>query len=191
MSQEIEIEFKHLLTYEQFKHIKEVLPFPEIPVVQTNYYFETKNHRLIHQSCALRIREKDESYVATLKEPHVEGILETHDVLSNAEMKIWINDHPTETKRIEKRLEKLGISLKDLHYIGSLTTKRYSYNSERLLFVLDESIYGNKIDYELEIESQSYTEGEKAYQQLKNTFHLKNQKPITKIERFLQSIRSK
>ncbi|HLR15334.1 MAG TPA: CYTH domain-containing protein [Bacillota bacterium] len=191
MSQEIEIEFKHLLTYDQFKHIKESLPFPQTPIVQKNHYFETIDHTLIHQSCALRIRVKNDSYVATLKEPCVEGILETHDILSEAEMKAWINDYPTPTENIHKRLVERGISLKDIQYIGFLTTKRYSYSSEDLVYVLDESIYGNQVDYELEIESQSYSEGEQAYHHLKNKFQLEDKKPITKIERFLQSIHPK
>lgn len=188
MSQEIEIEFKHLLTYDQFKHMKESLPFPKTPIVQKNYYFETVDYTLIQQSCALRIREINGTFVATLKEPHVEGILETHDILSEKEMKAWIDFYPSRTTNISKRLENRHIPLENIHYIGSLTTERYAYHAEHLLYVLDKSTYRNQVDYEVEIESETYCEGKQAYHRLKNKFQLEDKKPITKIERLLRSI---
>ncbi len=189
MTHEIEIEFKQLLTKEQFEQIKNDLPFSPEAITQTNYYFETKDEALIRNKCALRIRKKNESYTATLKEPHPEGILETHDSLSEEEANTWINDHITFTTNVGKRLDAHHIPLETIKYIGALTTERYTYTKNKLLYVLDMSRYGNVTDYELEIEAQNYADGEAAHKQMIDTFHLPNLQPITKIERFLQSIK--
>ncbi len=188
MAQEIEIEFKHLLTKDQFTQIKDTLPFSNEPIVQTNYYFETTHKSFIKNKCALRIREINNSYTATFKEPHPEGILETHDSLSKQEAHVWMNKHVTCTENVGRRINMQNIPLSDIQYIGSLTTKRYTYTKGKLLYVLDESSYGDTIDYELEIEATSFREGEHAHQQIIEQFQLSNQEPITKIERFLHSI---
>lgn len=189
MAQEIEIECKHLLTKEQFIQIKDTLPFSNEPIVQTNHYFETKQKSFIKHKCALRIREINGLYTATLKEPHPEGILETHDSLSEQDVHTWMNKHVTSTENVGRRISMLNIPFNDIQYIGSLTTKRYTYTKDKLLYVLDESSYGDTIDYELEIEATSFREGEKAHQQMIEKFQLTTQEPITKIERFLQSIK--
>src|SRR5699024_3925195 len=80
--QELEIEYKVLLSEDKFKELLNNLNFPSNPVTQINYYFETPDLKLKQINSALRIREKNSHYIVTLKEPHKKGILETHDKIS-------------------------------------------------------------------------------------------------------------
>lgn len=188
MHEEIEIEFKHMLTLEQFQTLLKELPFPELPIVQTNYYFETNEHTLINKRCALRIRLKHGTYQCTFKEPHPEGILETHDDLTKEEAEGWMKGIVPPIPHILRRLDIHDIDIHDISYIGSLTTDRYTYDTDGLQYVLDLSLYGENIDYELEIEATSYERGNRAYKQIVDQFQLPSKQPITKIERFLREM---
>src|SRR5690625_3099304 len=97
MAQEIEIEYKVLLTKKEFEKIASSLPFSANSVTQVNHYFETNQFNFKKQQSALRIREKNNKYTLTLKQPHEEGILETHDQLTEEEYNHWINGNPTPT----------------------------------------------------------------------------------------------
>src|SRR5690625_2716737 len=94
MAEEIEIEFKTLINEEDFERLRTKLPFFEKPIIQTNYYFDTIDYSLKRQPCALRIREKENNYTLTLKQPHQDGILETHDKLTKKEFTQWIHGQP-------------------------------------------------------------------------------------------------
>lgn len=187
MQQEIEIEFKHMLTKDQFDAIYNNFPFTKNPIVQTNHYFETNNQDLIQKKCALRIREINGTYTSTFKEPHPDGILETHDSLSTHMFDTWINDQVTHTPNVASRLAAHAVPLQDIHSIGALTTARYTYQTEHLEYVLDRSSYNGIVDYELEIESVTFDQGNEAYQHIVQQFNLQKEQPITKIERFLQT----
>lgn len=184
MSQEIEIEFKTMLTKDEFTSLHRNLPFPEDPVVQTNYYFETADFALKDHYAALRIREKDGRYTLTLKEPHEEGILETHDSLSSADAKEWLESRPIKQIHTSKRLAKLGIDEANLRYYGPLTTKRYSFHEDGIDYMLDESSYHGIVDYELEIEASSREAGLQALKSLLNEQNLQERKADPKIARF-------
>src|SRR5699024_12827782 len=95
MSQEIEIEFKNLLTKEAFDYLLKAFLFPTNGQTQVNYYFETEQFDIQKNKCALRIREKNNTYQLTLKEPHLHGILEIHNYLSHMEANYWLTGHIT------------------------------------------------------------------------------------------------
>src|SRR5699024_6157760 len=94
MGQEIEIKFKTLIDEHTFYKLLETLPFPNKPVVQTNHYFDTKHMSLKKHKSARRIREKDDSYTLTLKQPQARSVLDTHDLLTYQEYVSWIKAHP-------------------------------------------------------------------------------------------------
>ncbi len=59
MTQEIEIEFKNLLTKSEFLKLSEALCMKEHDFKQqVNHYFDTKDFSLKQKKSALRIREK-------------------------------------------------------------------------------------------------------------------------------------
>lgn len=188
MSQEIEIEFKTLLKKETFIRLHNALPFPQKGRTQTNYYFETKNFDLKSNRCALRIREKNGVYTLTLKQPNPKGILETHDELTEEEFHQWINMKPVRKDNTGRQLEQMHISISNMHYYGFLKTERFSYEEDGIIYVLDKSYYNDIIDYELEIEVTEFDLGEKVFTNLINTFHIPKQSPISKIERFFNTL---
>lgn len=189
MNQEIEIEFKTLLTPATFERLQQALSFPNKAITQINYYFETEKFALKEKRSALRIREKNGGYTLTLKQPHPQGILETHDNLTPEEFEAWIQGHPKGEESTNKQLKQMGVSVNDLAYYGSLKTERYSFEKDGIIYVLDKSFYHNVVDYELEIEAPDYGSGEKAFINLLNEFSIVKQAPITKIERFFTASR--
>lgn len=190
MNQEIEIEFKTLLTEEAFNTLKNKLPFPKKAVQQINYYFETNDFTMKKQQSALRIREKSGTYTLTLKQPHKEGILETHDRLSEEEFASWLDGRPVQKPHIGKQLQSMDIQFDQLIYYGALATKRTSFEEDSILYVLDQSEYFGETDYELEIESPTFVAGEVAFHDLLQQFKVDKQPPITKIERFFRALQN-
>lgn len=189
MTQEIEIEFKNLLTKEEYTFLLNELPFPEQGKKQINYYFETESLDLKSRRSALRIREKDGTYYLTLKEPFKTGLLETHDILTKSEASQWISGNMISKPNTTSRFKHLNVDPLDLQYIGSLTTIRREYDNNGFIIVLDKSMYNGHTDYELEIEAPSYHEGEKYFLALLHKYQIKRKITPNKIERFFNSKR--
>lgn len=189
MAQEIEIEYKNLLTEDEYKRLLRELNFPEKAVLQENYYFETTDFQLKQKQSALRIRKKNGNYVLTLKEPHPEGLLETHDMLTIEEADSWFNGKPVVKEHTGKQLEKLGISMDELHLFGSLHTERREITYQNVLLVLDYSQYHHTSDYELELEAKSQSEGIAVFKTLLSAYQIPSRDTPNKIERFFQSIK--
>lgn len=187
MAQEIEIEYKNLLTKEEYHLLLDSLHFPVEGTLQTNYYFDTKDFQLKEQGAALRIRKKNDNYVLTLKEPHPEGLLETHDVLTEQEAKDWLEANPTPKMHTKNQLIQLQIAVADLQYYGSLTTERREIEYENVLLVLDYSQYNKTSDFELELEAKTRSEGEQVFKSLLKKYKIQKRDTPNKIERFFLS----
>lgn len=185
--QELEIEFKNLLTKEEFYHLLASYPFPPDGETQINYYFETKDKSLQRQLAALRIREKNNQYKLTLKEQLEDAVLETHDQLTREEAHTWLQGKIIPKPNITKQLMKMNIDQEKLEYFGSLTTKRRELKLNNVLLVLDISTYNGHKDYELELEAQSKIVGLNHFHSLLNKHHIPQRKTQTKIERFFST----
>ncbi|MBP1969050.1 uncharacterized protein YjbK [Virgibacillus natechei] len=188
MTQEIEIEYKNLLTKEEFDRLLYNLPFPEQSKTQTNYYFETKDYALKNMGSALRIREKDGAYQLTLKEPHDDGLLETHDSLTKKEAADWFQGAISPKPNTTKQLRAKGVSPDSLHYYGNLTTKRRETAYNDALIVLDFSTFNGKEDYELEVEASSKKIGIHVFESLLAAHDIQRRNTPNKIERFFRTI---
>jgi len=186
--EEIEIEYKTLLTKEQFSDILHRYPFPKEPVVQTNHYFETKNFALKQKAAALRIREIAGKYVITLKEAKTDHVLETHDTIDKETFIAWKNDQITFANASGDALKRLGIKAEELRYVGSLTTTRYSFTKADVTYCLDKSTYANQVDYELEIEEASPGEAKSIFDKIVTQSKVTNIVSETKIARFFKAI---
>ncbi|HLQ71043.1 MAG TPA: CYTH domain-containing protein, partial [Bacillota bacterium] len=110
MPQEIEIEYKNIISENEYKQMLAAYPFPKENVEQINHYFETTNQSLGSYGCAIRIREKLNTYTITLKEPHPDGLLETHDRISKETFQEWLNGNIIPQPNTSRQLQKLGIS---------------------------------------------------------------------------------
>lgn len=188
MKQEIEIEYKMLLTKEEYYRLLNGLPFPSRPTIQTNYYFETETFLLKQNKLALRIREKNDSYTLTLKQPHKDGVLESHELLTKETAEKWIKHKLVNDSEILNSLELLNIPANELKYFGHLTTERYQFEQHNIIYVLDKSMYHTKTDYELEIEAHSKQAAQKAFQSIITQFQIVEKETLPKITRFFNSI---
>ncbi|MCA0969576.1 CYTH domain-containing protein [Halobacillus litoralis] len=188
MAQEIEIEFKNLLTEEEYHKLYHFLPFKSVELIdQTNYYFETDDMSLKQQGAALRIRKKSNQWTLTLKQPHPEGLLETHDALTDQEANLWIQNRMVEKPETTKQLTDLGVNTSDLVYLGSLTTRRKELEYKGATIVLDHSLYYDQEDYELEVEASSKDQGLSVIQEIMTACDIPERKTDNKIKRFYQA----
>ncbi len=189
MSQEIEIEFKNLLTQTEYEQLTEELPFDtDNRFTQTNYYFETEEFDLRERGCALRIRKKKDSWTATLKEPHVDGLLETHDTLTEEDVRAWMNDTPSPAPNIDLRLKNMGLSFSDVQFKGALITERMEVPYKDTLLVLDRSHYNQQTDYELELEAKEKEHGEHIFNEILEQYSIPKRETPNKIQRFFTTV---
>ena len=62
-----EIEFKTLITKEQYEKLLKDFNLENNIFTQTNYYFDTEDAKLLQEKTVLRIRHKNNSYKLTKK----------------------------------------------------------------------------------------------------------------------------
>ncbi|MFP7479698.1 CYTH domain-containing protein [Terribacillus saccharophilus] len=192
MPQEIEIEFKNLLTEAEFRKLYKAFDMANAPEIQqVNHYFETNDFQLKQHGAALRIREKNGKYQSTLKQPQGDGLLETHDYLTEQEANSWLQGHITLGPEINKQLQEMGIAAADLTYGGSLETIRREKSYNDTIIVLDKSNYGDITDYELELEAQSFAHGERVFHTVLTENGIAKCETPNKIERFYDSLRNR
>lgn len=185
MSKSIEIEFKNVLTEEEFTLLTNELNITkEMFQKQDNHYFETDDFRLKEKSCALRIREKANKFELTLKEPLTKGLLETNQNLNQDEATLILQGEGFISGPVFDRLQELAISVEDLKYVGTLTTKRAEQEYEDGLIVLDYSTYLNHSDFEVEYEVSNYEKGKEAFRRLLATYNIPTRPTQNKIQRF-------
>lgn len=186
MHQEIEIEFKNLLTKEEFHLLCDRFSLSEGDfIIQENHYFDSKDFALKNKGCALRIRKKKAHYEMTLKQPVEEGLLETNETISEDEAKSIIANNRIPEGAIAKIIqEELEIAPDSIIYFGSLSTRRAETEYEGGLLVIDHSMYLNKEDYELEYEVSNFSTGQKIFIELLKTLNIPMRQTDNKIKRF-------
>lgn len=189
MAQEIEIEFKNMLSPEEYDELRKSFHLDnETPAVQTNHYFETEDFDLKKHGAALRIREINNLWQLTLKEPHKDGLLETHDTLSEQEAHAWLDGTIIPKPHVAKQLNELGIDFAKLNYGGALTTHRLETTYKETIIVLDYSLYNGRSDYELELEAKNRPHGEKVFREILNNHNITPSPAPNKIQRFYSSL---
>ncbi|CQR47993.1 CYTH domain protein [Paraliobacillus sp. PM-2] len=189
MVQEIEMESKNLLTKQEYKDLIHYFNLDtEVPKKQVNYYFETPDFHLKNTGSALRIREKNGQWTLTLKQPYHEGLLETHDQLTETEAKQATNDQIIDKPNVGKQLKQLKVDRTTIQYMGSLETHRFEVPYKNGLVVIDFSKFNGYSDYELEIESSSKLTSETIMKELAEILDISIKHTPNKIERFYHTL---
>lgn len=138
----LEIEYKSLLTEKEYLLLKEKYFNDEELITQINYYFDTPNLHFLSNKQIVRIRQNfTHNYIEfCTKIPEGEFFMERN---------IWINEH------FFKQYLRQGLTIADkkVNYICNLKTERYYKIIEHGVLFLDKSYYGNNIDYEIEYEA--------------------------------------
>jgi uncharacterized protein YjbK len=184
MSQNIEIEFKNILTKREYEGFLEYFKIGKNQIFsQENHYFDTPDYGLKSKESALRIRKKGEIYEMTLKQPAAVGLLETNQIIGEEEAYKAIQQGRLPSGIIQRLIEDYEISFSTIEYFGTLITERVELEYMKGLLVLDHSIYLGKEDYELEYEVENYQAGEKIFLELLNQFKIPTRKTENKIRR--------
>ncbi|PFA66389.1 CYTH domain-containing protein [Bacillus sp. AFS015802] len=185
MTQEIEIEFKNLVTEDEFIRLTSHFHIKEVDFIsQDNHYFDTSDYRLKEKQSALRIREKNGGYTLTLKTPLNEDLLETNQTLSKQEAHSLLHEGTFPQGEVSDALESLSIPRASLQHFGTLSTSRAEIDYRDGLLVFDKSSYLQKEDYELEYEVKERTSGEAIFLELLKEHHIPLRKTENKIKRF-------
>ncbi|PLS15453.1 CYTH domain-containing protein [Bacillus sp. M6-12] len=187
MYQEIEIEFKNMLTKEEFEH---VLAFFKINkesfALQENHYFDTRSFELKDKESALRIRSKNGQYVLTLKQPAQEGLLETNQPLTAEIALSLLEGAPIPDGYIKELIIQMDLLPERLEYFGMLATNRAELRYQGGLLVMDHSTYLGKEDFELEYEADSVQKGKAIFEDLLKSLEIPQRKTENKVRRFYQ-----
>lgn len=185
MTENIEIEFKNMLTAEEFRRL---LNFFNVTASdfkkQTNHYFDTRSFSLKENGSALRIREKENGFEMTLKQPAPRGLLETNQSISADAAKDMIHSGKPIEGAVKEAVSRLIGNLDSLQYFGSLTTIRAEFEYKVGLLVLDHSYYLNLEDYEIEYEVADEEEGSKIFSALLEGLNIPIRPTDNKIRRF-------
>ena len=187
MSQNIEIEFKNMLTKEEFNQLKSHFQVKSSDFIkQENHYFDTLNFALKEKGCALRIREKKGRFEMTLKQPHPEGLLETNQILSDEQANVLLNGGQIMDGIVKAQITTLNVNTDDIQYFGSLITDRVEFPYLEGLLVLDFSSYLNVQDYEVEYEVSNRDIGESTFLNLLSKLNIPIRKSKNKVRRFYE-----
>lgn len=193
MSENLEIEFKTLLSIEEFSHTVDYFQLKEEQFfTQSNYYFDSADFQLKEKHIGLRVRILSNNAEITLKIPEKVGLLEINDALSIEEARQIVESTTLPgSGNVYNKLTILGIDKNDLRLIGNLTTKRAEIKLPQGLLALDESWYNEQHDFELELEVDDVVNGKKDFLALLNTLNIKESPSSNKIQRMMQSSKEK
>ncbi len=185
MSQEIEIEFKNGVNEIEFHRLMDAFHVqPEDFVLQHNHYLDTPQFELKESGCALRIREKNERFELTLKEPADEGLLETNETLTRSQADALLKKSIFPEGNVKNAVQSLITDFKALKHFGTLSTKRAEVPFKGGTLVFDHSFYLNKQDYEIEYEVTDRKKGEEIFYNLLNTYQIPAKPTDNKVKRF-------
>lgn len=153
MSNNVEIEAKALLTKEDYEKLMGVYSDYHA-YIQTNFYIDSSSRVLKKNNLSLRVREKEGKHEFTMKSNLEEGKLERNVYISNDAFE-GIKKGVFPDCEIKDVLIEKGIDLKTLKILTSLETKRIDVPVGGGLASIDKNHYGDKVDYEIEVEHES------------------------------------
>ena len=190
MSQQLEIEFKNLLTKEEYTRLLTFFNIgPEQIVHQENHYFDTPNYDLKTAASGLRIRVLPHHIECTLKERSSENAhLETTDILTADVAAQMIRGFTFQAPSVEQRLLEMNVNIAELQLFGSLTTNRVELEYEGGLLVFDHSFYLQCEDYEVEYETNDEKTGFSIFEQFLAQHQIEKRYAKKKIARFAEAL---
>lgn len=185
MEENLEIEFKILIDHDTYHQIIRDHKIDR-SYYQTNYYLM---HPILSKlKFSLRIREKDDQYELTLKQPHHHGNIETN-LLIDKQTKDDIINHKLVDNDIFNLLKAYHLNSTMFKTDCFLTTLRNEVRTDQGLLCIDHNRYNNKEDYEIEYEVTDYDLGKKAFLDFIIPYNLTYQTNCpSKIARLIKSL---
>lgn len=188
MSKELEIEFKTLLTKEEY--VKLCTKFQDCKRnLQINYYFDTSRFTLKASDIGLRVRMMDKDrYIITLKKKKGYALQEFNETINKETFDEFLNTGIIPIEEIRKEVEDI-IKGQILKNYMSLSTYRISFPYKKGYLAIDKCKYVDTIDYELEYEATSYEAGKREFVELVREFGIVYKKSQPKIKRAYDALR--
>lgn len=189
MSQELEFEARIMLRKEEYETLKEkYASFEE--KLQTNYYFDTENKELKNKNTILRLRiVENTKNELTIKTKSVNFAKEINEKISYLEVILLLEKAIIENQNVLNSISKKISNVNTLKLIGKLSTKRIFVHCNEFDLFLDKNYYEGRVDYDLEIESDSKENAEKYLNMFIEKYHLKKgDKYIPKSGRLFKAI---
>lgn len=184
MQTEKEIEFKNLLTKQEFELFLSYFQVDDKDFrSQTNYYFDTQDNFFKDNRMGFRLRVLSNQNELTLKRPLEEHVMEENTVhISGQERDAIITK--TSFPSIPF-LEQFNLD-SPLICIGTLQTNRVQVPFENGILFLDHSIYSQTEDFEVEYESSDVKYGEKVFLDLLDSHNIPIRHTDKKIARLVK-----
>lgn len=189
-----EYESRIMLTSDEYMNIVSLYmkKCPNTPFLQiVNIYFDSDDLFLRRNHITFRLRTtNDVSAELTIKIRGNNGDQEINDDLSKKEMDLLLNEGIYPEGEVKKFLLSLPKPLKEYKRITSLYNRRLEIKQDNHLLVIDKNTYSDIVDYDLEIESSSMEESNKALDKYVKEFNLslQNKKYVGKAHRAITSI---
>lgn len=175
-----EVEFKTLLTKEEYERLLEKFKGNRSDY-QTNHYFDTPRFSLKALDASLRVRERDELEM-TLKRKKGYSMQETTiPIDQDAFNEIKATGIAPESE-IRVELAALIGNQKLVNFLSLSTLRMYMPFKTGVLFI-DKSDYLGMTDYELEYEAKTYSGGKKEFIQIISELEIQYKKSDKKIKR--------
>ncbi|WP_211088780.1 CYTH domain-containing protein [Listeria innocua] len=189
MVKELEIEFRNLLTKEEYDRLIEDFRIKEADFFeQTNFYLDTADFGLKERNSALRIRQLETQYQLTLKTPEARGLMETTQILAADQASAITDGANIPVGPVRDTLKEIGINHEDLQVFGSLKTIRAEKDYKKGLLVFDKNFYGSISDFDLEYEVSDYDKGKEIFDKLLKEYQITNHPAENKVARFYNHV---
>ncbi|EPN1170287.1 CYTH domain-containing protein [Listeria innocua] len=189
MVKELEIEFRNLLTKEEYDRLIEDFRIKEDDFFeQTNFYLDTADFGLKERNSALRIRKLETQYQLTLKTPEARGLMETTKILAADQATAITDGANIPVGPVRDTLKEIGINHEDLQVFGSLKTIRAEKDYKKGLLVFDKNFYGSISDFDLEYEVSDYDKGKEIFDKLLKEYQITNHPAENKVARFYNHV---
>ena len=187
--EEKEIEFKSLLTKEEYQKIYKYFNLKEEKnIINENYYYDDKKNTLKNNNIALRIRKNGNKKEITLKIKKNKFNLEINNETNIEPIKKI--DFKVCPQEISDKLKEIKC-LEHLYLISEIVTFRKEKKLQTGLLVLDKTIFlNNKEDYELEFEVNDYEKGQESFKNLLKELSINYKKSAPKIKRSLDFLKN-
>lgn len=173
MEEALEIEFKNMLTREEYQKLCQHFQLDKDQTwIQENYYFDTDDLALKKKGSAFRIRIRQDQAEITLKSPKGQDLLESNQDLDlgKAEEIIRQQSFPlSQSREWQDKFQSLGIDAESLNLLTGFKTRRFEKETKDGLIVLDHTLFGDSgdsEDFELEFEVAQRQAGQVAFQEL-------------------------
>ena len=190
MSQQLEIEFKNLLTKEEYHRLLDHFNIQQEQIQrQENHYFDTPEQHLKKAMSGLRIRVLPSHIECTLKERATENAyLETTDRLSDDAAAEMLQGRAFHAPSVKQRLLAMNVQPEQLQLFGTLATNRVEVPYEGGILFLDHSFYLQCEDYEVEYETNDEETGINIFRRFLAEHHIEKRLAKKKIARFADAL---